>query len=162
MSKSKRVRSHHKGRKYSKKHVSKKHARKYLSKKHDMEHYNCIHMIEEIYTDHLGIDFSKEYGKLDMNPNEIGRVYGKRFHIKITLDYLKRSLEEHIRIQLKDIQEHDIIIFMDRKERLAHFGLYIGNYQYIHLPIDGMVTIDEFNQEVMDKIYKIYRHKDVV
>ena len=127
-----------------------------------MEHYNCIHMVEEIYKDHLGIDFSNEYDKLEMNPKEIGRVYGRRFHIRITLDYIKRSLEEHIQVELKDIQEHDMIIFMAKKERLAHFGLYMGNYQYIHLPLDGIVCIDEFNEDVMNRIYKIYRHKDVV
>ena len=134
---------------------------KYLTKKHNYEIYNCLHMIEEIYKDHLGIDFSKEYAKIDMDAKTLGQ-HGRRFSLKINLDFMKNALSDHIQVELNNIQEYDLIIFISTKNRLTHFGLYIGINKYIHLPEGGYTNIKELGQEERDSIYRIYRHKNVV
>lgn len=58
-------------------------------------------------------------------------------------------------VVLVDLQPRDILVFKLVEDRPLHFGVYIGNNQFIHLR--KRPKIDDFTQEWRDKVHFIYR-----
>lgn len=60
-----------------------------------------------------------------------------------------------IRVEITDLQPRDLLVFGINNVRPTHFGLYIGNNQFIHHRKNP--KIDELNDEWRKRLKSIYR-----
>jgi O-phosphoseryl-tRNA(Cys) synthetase len=110
--------------------------------------YNCWTFIEKIQTD------VKVW-----NP-ELQNLYDTKKHKwgeHITFKDIEKLAENNygIKIELKDLQPHDILMFGVNDVRPLHFGLYIGKNQFIHLrKIPKIDDLDDYWRARLKLIYR--------
>lgn len=133
---------------------------KYLIYKHTWNYINCLTLIELIYEEQLGIDFSDIWDELEIpdGTTDANINWFKKYHKK----FLKLKLLNWTKISLQQLQEYDIILFKNRKGLINHFGMYIGENKFIHVEQDIYTNINELNEHWRDSILAIYRHNDLV
>jgi len=55
-----------------------------------------------------------------------------------------------------DLRRHDLIIFNFFESSFYHFGVYIGNGQFVHHPIFQLPQKSSY-ERYQKQVYKIYR-----
>jgi|TARA_B110000196_G_scaffold303911_1_gene300186 proteasome lid subunit RPN8/RPN11 len=59
-------------------------------------------------------------------------------------------------VDAKDLQRHDLMIFKFFESSFYHFGVYIGNGQFVHHPIFQLPQKSSY-ERYQKQVYKIYR-----
>jgi hypothetical protein len=130
---------------------------KYLPLKHSYEGINCISLLEFIYRSE-NHDLTL-FGKIW---KDFGLENGKVRNAKWTVDpaLLECWLcQNALKIELTELKEFDLLIFKNlRTGKISHFGMYIGDNRFIHLPESGYVQIEDYNQKWREVTYGAYRH----
>ena len=62
-------------------------------------------------------------------------------------------------VSQRDIAEGDILIFEINDRKIHHMGIYTGNNEFIHQPIDCLSSKAFMDERWAKKVYKIYRAK---
>lgn len=91
---------------------------------------------------------------------ELQELYSKNKHKwghHITFDDIERVAKANngIKVDIKDLQPHDVLVFGVNDTRPLHFGLYIGRNQFIHFK--KMPKIDDLDDTWRSKLKIIYR-----
>lgn len=108
--------------------------------------YNCYSFIEEVLGYKLPDEFTETYDRLKSK-------WGTEVSLS-NIDTLAKA-NGFKTISIKELLPYDILVFGVTDTRPMHFGVYIGNNQFIHLR--KRPKIDDFNQEWRDKLHFIYR-----
>ena len=110
---------------------------------------DCVTFIKDFFFLSLGINFSKsinDWSRPKKNPNE-----------KL-LSLINLHFKE---VDINKIKENDILLFKPTVSRLFHLAVLTeGGYVYHH-PFEGRPKKELFNQTMYNKVYKVYRHKDL-
>lgn len=128
----------------------------YLTIKHNWDKYNCLTLIELLYKDFLNINFTsiwKRQGRLDGNFN-----VGRKWFLKYTKEHIDKETKYWDEINLVDLQEFDILIFITKKGRIFHFAMYVGENKFINIQENSYCTLIEFNEYWRKLFYKGYRY----
>lgn len=133
--------------------------RKYLTIKHDWDKDNCVTIIRDIYKDFLNIDLNDIFSQSTTNlvnnaDNNWYKKWGK--------SELRNELKHWTKINLPDLQEYDILIFISEKSGNMHFGLYIESNTFIHLREGQYVTFTLLDDVWRKMLYGCYRHNELV
>lgn len=116
---------------------------------------NCLLFIEMIYKNNFNITFPRDKHDLD---NEAKNL---RYLIKVPLTDVFDN-EGWKRIDLINIKCYDILVFKDgKKDRIKHFGMYIDNNKFIHLPSESVSVISDFNEAYRKFFAGAVRHESL-
>jgi len=108
--------------------------------------YNCWTFIEKIHPD------------LNKWNSVLQDLYERKKHKwgeDLSFEDINNILSDRQEINILDLQPYDILIFSINDKRPQHFGLYIGNNQFIHHRKNP--KIDELNDEWRKRLKSIYR-----
>ena len=133
---------------------------KYLQIKHTYGKINCLTLIELIYKEKLKIDMSETWQRAGRHDGT--SQVDKKWFLKYTIESVKKELQHWIYVSITDIKEYDIVIFVSKKMRPLHFGMYIGDNKYIHLPENSNCHISELNLKERELLFGVYRHPKLV
>lgn len=128
----------------------------YLSIKHSWDRFNCLTLIELLYKDFLNIDFNsvwKRQNRLNGTTN-----IDRKWFLKYTKKHIDNETKYWKKIDLVDLQEFDILIFITKKGRIFHFAMYIGENKFINIQENSYCTISEFDEYWRNRFYKGYRY----
>lgn len=130
---------------------------KYLGLRHDYQSINCITLIEKIYTEELGSSiFSSLWAHLNLEKGKPKE--GKRWKFNISFENILEWTNKNTQqVKLSEIKEYDVILFKSEKGRPIHFGMYVGENNFIHVEESAVSVISPLNQVWRDKIHSIYR-----
>lgn len=132
---------------------------KYLSIKHDWDNNNCLTIIRDIYKENLNIDLNAIFFRADTDGiSDVDTNWYKKWDE----GYLKNELKHWKKINLPDLQEYDILIFISKKSRNMHFGMYIESNTFIHLRERQYVTFNLLDAVWRNMLYGCYRHYELV
>jgi len=110
---------------------------------------DCISFIKDFFFINLEINFSetiKDWSRPRNNPNE----------------KLLKLISLHFNeVNLSDIKNNDVVIFFPTVDNLFHLGVFVENKFIYHHPFEGRPKKELFNQTLTNKVYKVYRHKDL-
>jgi cell wall-associated NlpC family hydrolase len=139
--------------------------RKYVGIKHSWEDINCLTLIEWIYKEHLNIDFMPMW-KRAQRENGTTAVDRHWYHT-YGASYLLNELEYWTKIDLSNVQEFDILIFVTRSNLPVHFGMFIGDNRFIEILENNYSQITELDDkhrrllQLENTSAGIYRHKEI-
>lgn len=132
----------------------------YLHLKHNYEGLNCLTIIEKLYKDFLHIELNniwkrtgREDGSTDVN---------SRWYQKYTMVDVENEVAHWKKVDITDIKEYDVIVFVSKRNRPLHFGMSTGYNNFIHLPEKSTCHISELDMTWRERIYGIYRHNELV
>lgn len=132
---------------------------KYLTIKHNWKDNNCATIIRDIYKEHLNIDlndiFSKDVSKL---VNEADTNWYKNWG----KTELHNELKQWTKINLHELREYDILIFISKNSGNMHFGMYLESNTFIHLKEGQYVTLGLLDDVWRKLLYGCYRHNELV
>lgn len=97
------------------------------------------------------------------NKNKVNNYWYNHY----TRDIILEEIKNWFKINLTELKEYDILVFTNRKDQPRHFGMYIANNKFIHLPSDSMCVISELNDKYRERLQfgkcsGVYRHNDLV
>jgi len=130
---------------------------KYLTLKHSWSGINCLTLIELIYKEQLNKSFFKVWQRAEREDGttNVARKWFKEYTTQII-----NEIKNWNKISLPEITEYDIIVFRSKRGIINHFGMYIGNNQFIHIMDGCYATISELNDEWREQIYSVCRYKN--
>ncbi len=128
----------------------------YLNIKHSWTGINCLTLIEDIYKQERGLDFKESFLRLEAKDYE--NLSRKWFLKNFTKDTLINESKYWYKIDLTNLELYDILVFVDKKDRPIHFGMYLSNYNFIHVEEDKYVTISLLNDEWREILEGAYRY----
>lgn len=64
-------------------------------------------------------------------------------------------------VSFNSIQHGDVIVFHPTEFEFFHVAVYIGDRRFAHHPAQMLPKIDLLSDEYLNKVYKIYRYKDL-
>lgn len=108
--------------------------------------YNCCTFLENIHP------------SIKVWNNELQQLYNQKKHKwgdLVTFEDIHRILYNRLKVDIKDLKPYDLLIFGISDKRPQHFGLYIGNNQFIHYR--KIPKIDDLTEEWRKKLKVIYR-----
>ena len=109
---------------------------------------DCISFVKDFYQLHLNITF-----------NDISNWAREKQNSNLKLiNQIKNYFNE---IDIKNITYGDLIVFKPSISPFMHLAVFNKDNRYSHHPI-GLVPKDElFTEESLNKVYKVYRYKDL-
>lgn len=115
----------------------------------DPKQYNCWTFVERV-----------KFGKIDIWTPELEKLskdkqarWGNYFNFD-DIDNLAK-LNNGIKVKFENIQEKDILVFGLTEKRPLHFGLYIGENQFIHhRRIPKIDLLDDYWRAKLKFIYR--------
>lgn len=112
--------------------------------------YNCWTFVEKIYQDRLKV--------WDASLDRVYSASKTRWGDSVSFQDIDKLAFSHGTrpVTLSEIESHDILVFGVKDGRPSHFGVYIGNNQFIHLK--KRPKIDELDEAWRSKLKIIYRY----
>ena len=110
--------------------------------------YQCSSLVRD-YLDEQGIN-SRKWIENWIVPSDYKEAN------KLMIKAIKGNCTEVIQ---RDIAEGDILIFEINDRKIHHMGIYAGNNEFIHQPIDCLSSKAFMDERWAKKVYKIYRAK---
>jgi len=110
------------------------------------EIYNCWTFLEKIHPN------IKVWNK------DLQEIYSSKKHKwgdLVSFEYIRNLSCGCIEVTIKDIKSYDVLVFGVSDKRPQHFGLYIGNNQFIHYR--KMPQIEDLTDVWRKKLKVIYR-----
>ena len=89
----------------------------------------------------------------------IHNVYRDKDWRKANKDLIKTEQEKSDFVEVKDLQEDDILAFSLDKKSATHLGIYLGNNCFLHQPRNHFSKIDLVDGVFSKKLKYIFRHK---
>lgn len=110
---------------------------------------DCVTYIKDMYILELGIKLQNNihnWARRRNDPNS----------------FLFEEIDNNfIKIKYSDLKKYDIIVFKPSTENLHHLAVYTGDNQISHHPISSFPRKELFTPEDLNKVYNLYRHKDL-
>jgi len=131
----------------------------YIKIKHEWQGMNCVTLIVDIYNRFLNIDLKECLSRA--GTDGVTNIDAKWYQI-VPYETIINEINNWKKINLRDIQEYDILIFRTKNMRHVHFGMYIEAGTYIHLPFNGYATFKLLNEDDIKILIGCYRHYDLV
>lgn len=108
------------------------------------------------------ISFVKDYFKLKLNISLQNKIKNWARKREDSNDFLLEILDLHFtEVNINDKKENDLIVFKPHFSNLFHVSIYVGNNYIYHHPITSYPKRELFTQNSLDKVYKVYRYKDL-
>ena len=134
----------------------------YMRQPYSMEDNNCLDLVIDIYKKELDIDLKLSIGQhlgLDQLISS-----GWRWRMLISLaeidDFITNVLGP--KIDMSELMVYDVLIFKTKNNRPTHFGLYIGNNQFLHIDYGKAAFLSSLGQEQRENFHAAYRHRELV
>jgi proteasome lid subunit RPN8/RPN11 len=110
---------------------------------------DCVIFVKDYYKLELGIDlcaFISCWARKKHNPN------------KALLSVINEHFNE---VNNSTLLKGDLLVFHPQDTRLFHLAVYHENHKIFHHPLSGLPRKELFTPTLMNKVYKIYRYKDL-
>jgi proteasome lid subunit RPN8/RPN11 len=108
------------------------------------------------------ITFVKDFFQLELNIKFTNSIKNWARQGKDSNKFLIKNIENNfINIDFSCIKDYDIIVFKPTLDRVFHLGIYLGDNTMYHHPIYGYPKKELFLPEHLNKVYKVYRYKDL-
>jgi len=107
--------------------------------------------------------FVKDYFYLNLNINLSKDIKNWSRKKKASNENLINTMNKYFYIVDKDASKlvnGDVIVFNPDYHDIFHLGVY-DNYHLLHHPIHQLPRKEIFTPDIMNKVYKIYRYKDL-
>lgn len=137
--------------------------REYLNRKHDWDNFNCITVIEDIYRKYTNVTLDASWDRMGK-----GKVFNKQWRTRYDMEVLVNELNKYWqKIDIKELQEFDLLFFIlpKTKNRIIvpnHFGMYIDQNKFIHVPGGMYCTFSELDNNYRNVLQGCYRHGRLV
>ena len=110
---------------------------------------DCLIFVKDFYQIKLNIKLSKYIKNWARQPQESNNI---------VLKYLNNLFYE---INDNQLRLGDVIVFKPQDSSLFHLGVYCEQDSFLHHPIYSRPKKEVFNKETLNKVYKIYRFKEL-
>lgn len=110
---------------------------------------DCVTFAKDFYLKVLNINLLKNiknWARYRSDPNE---------------DFLKIVNENFNEVEISKINYGDLIVFKPNESILYHVGVFLGENYFAHHPLLCKPKKEILNEEWVNKVYKVYRHKDL-
>jgi len=108
------------------------------------------------------ITFVKDYYRIKYNINFNEKIQNWARDRKNSNQKLEDLLNKYfLESTVSSIKEGDLIVFNPNQTSLFHVGIYLKDQYYIHHPISCLPTKELFTTESINRVYKVYRYKDL-
>ena len=128
----------------------------YIGIQHNYLKTNCITIIDDFYTNELGINCIKELIPSDVK----NRRWMREVSLKNINDW---ALKHGIKVPLTEAQDFDVMVFESKKSKYPiHFGMFLKPCKMLHLEEGRTSRYETISNEWADCIFALYRHHDMV
>lgn len=107
------------------------------------------------------VSFVKDFYFINFNINFYSIKNWARESDKSNIKLINEIEKQFKEIKYENINYGDLIIFKPSLSRFMHLAVYNKNNKYSHHPISGVPVDELFTEESRNKVYKIYRYKDL-
>lgn len=108
------------------------------------------------------ITFTKDFYELELNIKLNKTIKNWARQGKSSNLFLINNMESNfLNVDFSCIESYDIIVFKPNLDRVFHLGIYLGDNIVYHHPIYGYPKKELFLTEHSNKVYKVYRFKDL-
>lgn len=80
-------------------------------------------------------------------------IYRDVYGIELNRTSQSIFIEDTIPLEKEDLQEGDIVVFITRKKRISHVGIYLKDDMFVHATRAKGVVIDSLNDPYYQKTY---------
>ena len=110
---------------------------------------DCITFVKDFYQINLNIKLSKQISNWARDSKESNEKL------------IKTIKNKFIEVNYKDKKYGDLIVFKPTLSALFHVGVVNENNYFSHHPMGGIPVDELFSNETPNKVYKLYRYKDL-
>jgi proteasome lid subunit RPN8/RPN11 len=110
---------------------------------------DCVSYIKDMYILELGIKLQEKiinWARRRNDPNK----------------FLFTEIDQHFNeVNYSELKKYDVIAFKPSISNLHHLAVYFDDNRIMHHPTSSFPRTELFTPEMLNKVYKIYRHKDL-
>lgn len=108
------------------------------------------------------ISFVKDFFHLELNIKFTDSIKNWARQGKESNEFLVNSMKcNFVNVDFSQLNSYNIIVFKPNLDRTFHLGVYLGDNIIYHHPIYGYPKKELFLPEHFNKVYKVYRYKDL-
>lgn len=130
----------------------------YVGRKFKWGKYDCFSIVKMYYKEELKID-------LDEEVKERGRDFFKRNSgLFSNNEYLTIAERNNLEVLSKNTRllKNDIILFKNPGNTDYHFGIYVDDNSYLHVPDNSISQVSLLTEERKNDIHSIIRKKETL
>ena len=126
--------------------------------------YSPLNLYERIFIPFFQdcITFVKDFYFINLNINLSSKINNWARHSFDSNDRLLQEIDKFFKpVKLDSLRYGDLIVFEPTMTNLFHVGVVDADQKYSHHPMGLKPSIELFTKEVRNKVYKIYRYKEL-
>lgn len=126
--------------------------------------YSSTNLYERIFIPFFQdcITFVKDFYSINLNIKLSSKIKNWARHSLGSNDHLLEEIDKNFNpINFDSIKYGDLIVFKPTMTNLFHVGVMDKNQKYSHHPMGLKPSTELFTKETRNKVYKIYRYKEL-
>lgn len=126
---------------------------KYLGIPHVYGQFDCIHLVQQFYTQELGVSF-------DLPPYSHSRSWMRDFSTE-KVDAWASNYGK--KVLLTAAKNYDLMVFKsDKSNMVIHFGIYIAANRMLHIEEGRTSCVENLSDYWITHLHAMYRHDNLV